>query len=90
MFDVSYQELPQTEAYTPEERPDYPPPKKLPEGMDICVVNTPILQSVSTSIAEIPYLPEALWLHEVIGPVIFDLSLTDTNLKVRLPISWKA
>ena len=58
--------------------------------MDICVVNTPILQSVSTSIAEIPYFPEALWLHEVIGPVIFDLSLTDTNLKVRLTISWKA
>ena len=48
--------------------------------MDICLANTPFLQNVSTSIAALPYLPEALWLHEVIGPVIFDFSLTETNL----------
>jgi len=69
-----------TEPYTPEERPDYPPPAKLPAGMDICLTNTPLLQNISTSLASVPYLPEALWLHEVIGPVIFNFSLTETNL----------
>ena len=71
----------QTEPYIPEARPDYPPPKKLPEGIDICIANTPTLQNLSTYIAAVPYLPEVFWLHEIIGPVIFNFSLTETNLK---------
>ena len=86
LFDLAYQQCLQTEPYTPEERPDYPPPAKLPAGMDICLTNTPLLQNISTSLAAVPYLPEALWLHEVIGPAIFNFSLTETNLMVKLPI----
>ena len=41
------------------------------------------MKNISNAITAIPYLPEALWLHEVIGPVIFDFSLTETNLKVK-------
>ena len=41
------------------------------------------MKNISNAITAIPYLPEALWLHEVIGPVIFDFSLMETNLKVK-------
>ena len=47
------------------------------------MANTPVLKNISNAITAIPYLPEALWLHEVIGPVIFGFSLTETNLKVK-------
>ena len=47
------------------------------------MANTPVLKNISNAITAVPYLPEALWLHEVIGPVIFDFSLTETNLKVK-------
>jgi hypothetical protein len=68
--------------YTPEERKSYELPAVLPEGVDICLDNTPSLAELSDSLAQIPWLPEFLWAHEVFGPVLFDLSLTDTRLKV--------
>ena len=71
----------QTEEYLPENRTEYPAPTPLPEGMDICLSNTPRLQSLSTALTSVPLLPELLWLHEIFGPVLFDLSLTETELK---------
>ena len=49
--------------------------------MDICLGNSPLLANLSATLATVPLLPDLLWLHEVFGPVLFDLSLTDTVLK---------
>ena len=74
--------LVQSLDFTPKERPSYPAPTPLPEGIEVCLVNTPLLQNISYTLTSIPYLPELLWIHDIVGPVLFNFSLTTTNLWV--------
>ena len=74
--------LVQSMDFTPKERPTYATPTPLPEGIEVCLVNTPLLQNISKALTSVPYLPELLWIHDVVAPNAFNFSFTTTSLRV--------